>query len=215
MSKFENLIGERYGRLEVVSFAGYHEQPSGKRRTLWRCRCDCGNYVDVMAVNLKKGNTKSCGCYNIESIKSRFTKHGDRHCRLYSIWSNMKTRCYDKSNKTYEKYGARGIRVCDEWLNSYEAFKAWAVSNGYDESLSIDRIDVNGDYCPQNCRWVDAVVQANNRTNTLYVSAHGETHSLSEWASLCGVKYHTLYARIFKAHVSPDLAIPFQNKLAV
>ena len=143
-----------------------------------------------------------------EGISKHRQRHGDRHTRLYSIWTNMKTRCCNESATDYDKYGGRGIGICDEWINDYLAFKNWALSNGYDETLSIDRIDVNGPYSPQNCRWANAKTQANNRTNTIFVTAHNQTHSLSEWSSLSGVRYHTLYARLFKLHMSPQEAIP-------
>ena len=160
-----------------------------------------------MSSNLKKGNSKSCGCLNMESILDRTVKHGDRHTRLYRIWCNMKGRCYNKNIPGYQRYGGRGISVCDEWLNDYVAFRDWALANGYDDSLSIDRIDVDGEYSPYNCRWEDARVQANNRTNTVIIDAHGESHTLSDWAKLTGIKYHTLYARIYKLGISAEEAI--------
>lgn len=104
-------------------------------------------------------------------------------------------------------YGGRNIKICEEWANSYILFKEWALSNGYNDSLSIDRIDVNGDYSPENCRWADAILQANNRRNTLYIDFNGETHTVSEWAKIFGIKYHRLYARLFK------LGIPLNEAL--
>lgn len=204
MSKLEDLTGLQFGDLTVIEFDGFHTQPSGKRRSCWKCICKCGKTVSVMSSNLKKGNSKSCGCLGRKNAILASTKHGDRHSRLYSTWTNIKSRCSDIENM---KYGGRGIKMCDEWANDYLAFKEWALRNGYNDSLSIDRIDVNGNYSPENCRWADATLQANNRRNTLYVDFNGEIHTVSEWAKIIGVKYHTLYARIFR------LSIPLEEAL--
>lgn len=212
MPKLEDITGNRYGRLTVIEFAGFHEQPSGRRRSQWRCRCDCGNEVIVQTFNLKSGNSKSCGCYNAESIKDRSTTHGCRHTRLYAIWTNMKTRCYNKGETSdYMNYGGRGIKMCEEWRDSFEPFRDWALKNGYDDSLSIDRVDVDGAYEPSNCRWVDAKLQANNRRNTISVSSNGETRTLSEWSRITGIKYHTIYARMKRLGMSQEEAINYSK----
>lgn len=147
-------IGQRYGRLVVI------EKTDRKQGTshIWKCKCDCGNVVEVPTCRLGK-STFSCGCYKIESHRI----HNESKTRLYNIWVLMKARCYRKSSPNYKNYGGRGISICDEWIHSYESFKKWALENGYADNLSIDRIDVDGNYCPENCRWADKTIQSNNR----------------------------------------------------
>ncbi len=207
--KRENLIGQKFGRLEVLSKADPYIYPNGKKRTRWLCRCDCGNIIKAEHTNLKSGNTKSCGCFHRDQIIASSTKHGDRKTRLYRIWSNMKNRCFNQADKTYKRYGGRGITVCSEWAESYELFKEWALSSGYhdDKDCSIDRIDTNGNYTPDNCRWSNPIEQANNRRNTLRYEYRGQIHTLSEWSKITGIKYHTLFARIKKLHWSIEDAL--------
>lgn len=132
--------------------------------------------------------------------------HGESKTRLYNIWDNMKARCYRVSGRGYEHYGGRGIRICDEWLNSYEAFAKWARENGYSDDLSIDRIDVNGDYTPDNCRWVDVYVQANNRTDNVFLTVDGKTKTMSEWSRVTGINKKTIEERL-KRGMSDEEAV--------
>lgn len=162
--KLCNLTGQRFGRLVVVrrSDRGY------RGGTIWECRCDCGAVTHVYANHLKSGVTQSCGCLARELSISSKQRHCETGSRLYRVWACMKTRCYTPSNTSYERYGGRGIGVCDEWRNSYEAFRDWAYANGYNPEAkrgecTIDRIDVNGDYSPDNCRWVSNSVQQRNK----------------------------------------------------
>ena len=133
------------------------------KRTRWVCRCECGSEVVVEAYSLKTGHTQSCGCFQREATSAANRTHGKRKTRLYRIWVCMKTRCYQKSYHAYRHYGGRGITVCDEWLNNFQGFYDWANANGYSDELSIDRIDVNGCYSPQNCRWVTMAEQNKNK----------------------------------------------------
>lgn len=118
------------------------------------------------------------------------------HHRLYHIWFDMKRRCYQKQNKRWEKYGGRGIKVCPEWVNNFQAFFDWSMANGYADNLTIDRIDMDGDYSPDNCRWADEIQQANNRSNNHYITYHGETKTMMEWSRELVVSYTTLRRRI-------------------
>ena len=144
--------------------------------------------------------------------KIKNIKHNLHDTRLYNIWSGIKQRCYYKSHHDYKNYGARGIKICDEWLNDFKSFYNWAMANGYDENAprgkcTIDRIDVNGDYEPKNCKWVDIKVQANNKRTNCYVTFNGETHTIAEWSKIYKIPYFTLYARLFKLNWNFERAI--------
>lgn len=191
------MIGNRYGRLFVIDKAEPHISKSGRAYTAWLCRCDCGNTVVVIGDNLKRNKTHSCGCYQKEFLSCRMKTHGESEYRLYGIWEQMRNRCYRKSVLHYSDYGGRGIIVCDEWKNSYESFRDWALVNGYQDNLSIDRINNDGNYEPDNCRWVSAAQQANNRRSNRLITYNGETHNVSEWAKILNKNPKSLYSRIY------------------
>lgn len=167
MAKLIDLTGQKFGRLTVVKKLGHY-----KGNALWLCECECGNKKIVRSDALRSNRIRSCGCLKKEQNKINLnqTKHNKENTRLYSVWVNIKTRCYNKNNKTYKYYGQRGISLCKEWKEDFMSFYNWAFANGYDENAkrgvcTIDRIDVNGNYEPKNCRWISIQEQQKNKRN--------------------------------------------------
>ena len=191
------MPNQKFGRLTVIG----EIEPITKDH-FTKVRCDCGNEKIVRYGNLRNGTTKSCGCLVKEHLNKKNFRHGatirGKMHRLYRIWHGMNVRCYDKNNKAYCNYGGRGITICDEWKNDYLAFKEWAINNGYSDELTIDRIDNNKGYSPQNCRWANAYVQMNNRNFNHKVTYNGETHTLAEWEKLTGIKQTKIRQRLKK-----------------
>ena len=190
---FVNLVGHKFNRLTVISRCGTNSSGAA----LWDCECDCGNHVVVRSADLTRGHSKSCGCYNLEALSKR-GKHWKSKSRLYNIWTSLKGRCYNPNDRAYDDYGKRGITVCDEWKNSYILFEKWAMNNGYNQGLSIDRIDVNGNYEPSNCRWTNDIIQARNRRNSVFVSYHGKEATLEEMCQILDVNVNTIRSRMNK-----------------
>ena len=201
MSRSINMSNVRFGRLVAVKRVEDHIEPSGNRIFIWDCQCDCGNSVNVAGYLLRRGTTKSCGCLKREIDLTRLRSHGKSNTRLYKIWLMIKQRCTNPKNSAFMRYGGRGIEMCDEWSTNYLNFYNWAMENGWDDKKdlneqSIDRIDVNGNYEPSNCRFSDRITQANNTRSNHFITYQGKTHTVAEWSRITGVNYHTLLTRI-------------------
>lgn len=194
MKRIKNdLTGKKYGRLLVLGI-----DDRGTRKTYWNCQCDCGNIKSVRADSLISGSIQSCGCLKKEVDKINLSanhKHKMSGTRIYFIWQGIKDRCYNINNTRYLRYGGRGIKVCDEWLNDFSAFYEWAMNNGYSDELTIDRIDNSGNYNPNNCRWVNKKTQANNRETNIKITIGNATKTLSEWCDIFEIDYKKIYAR--------------------
>lgn len=190
---------QKYGRLTVVDDTKYYFNDSHFHV---KCRCDCGNITYVRPRYLITGRTQSCGCYKRDLNAKHYTIHGLYDDRLYNIWSNMIDRCENPRCKAYKHYGARGISVCDEWHKPI-CFYKWAYASGYSALLTIDRIDVNGDYCPNNCRWVSYKIQARNKRNNVHVQFQGVDWVLADLTDKYNVDYSRVYKRIF--HLGWDI----------
>ncbi len=203
----EDLTGQQFGDLTVVRFShiNYRHEP------LWLCKCSCGCGSVVREAHLKSGHTKTCGHANITLAKRKDGYFPARdHPRLYGVWCAMKSRCYTPSATSYPIYGGRGIEVCEEW-KKFPPFCEWALANGYDETAPIgvctlDRIDVNGNYEPHNCRWVNSETQANNKTNNRYATINGEIDTIANWSRRLGLKRETVTARMHRGQ-SPEEAL--------
>lgn len=189
-----DLTGQRFGRLTAIATVGKTKNGN----YLWECACDCGKHTVVASGGLRSGSIVSCGCYIRDITSKRSKTHGESKTRLYKIWVLMKNRCYDQNATNYKDYGGRGISVCDEWRHSYPAFSAWAKQNGYADGLSIDRIDNRKGYSPENCRWVNAFVQGNNKRNNAVFTINGEAKTVTQWAREYGINPITVFSRLYK-----------------
>lgn len=189
----KDLTGNKYGKLTVINRAA-----NRGRRTYWLCKCECGNTKEVRGDHLTSGKINSCGCI--------VRKHGKEGTRLYNIWRSMLSRCEKENNISYKDYGARGIIVCDEW-HDIDNFFSWAIDSGYNDTLTIERKDYNGNYEPSNCRWATRKEQANNRRSNHLLEYNGETHNISEWASITGIDARKIENRINKLHWSIERSL--------
>lgn len=189
-----DLTGQRFGRLTVVRYSG----SDSNYRTRWECKCDCGNYKIVKTIDLTRGATRSCGCLRKEAVKNQKQMYPEdvRNKRLRYIWHGMRRRCNDSKSNYFYRYGQRGIKVCDEWNNDYVAFARWALQNGYNDHLTLDRIDNDGNYEPSNCRWITEKEQHRNTSTCRYYTHNGVTKTLIEWAEEYGIHKNTLSQRL-------------------
>lgn len=194
MMKYKCISGQKFGRLTAL-----YRLHNTKGRTKWLCVCECGNLVEVLSNSLLSNRTKSCGCLHNEIssiVGKRNTKHKKCNHRLYRVWSTIKDRCYNMNSKDYNNYGGRGIKMYDDWRNDFQVFYEWAMSNGYDDNLTIDRIDNNGNYEPNNCRWFTITQQNRNKRTCKYYTIGGETRCLSEWCEIYNVRYSKVWQRV-------------------
>jgi len=205
--KFEDLTGRRFGRLIVTKM---HSHGTKNTPIKWECICDCGKTTIVRVNDLRWGKTQSCSCLQREKVKR--TIHGDSKTRLHRIWRQIHSRCSNANLKDYKNYGGRGIIICSEWYE-YILFRDWALSNGYSDDLTIDRINVNGNYEPNNCRWTTKTVQANNTRSNHYITYKGKRQTLAQWSRELNIDYFVLKSRI-RYHWSIKRAFtePIQNK---
>ena len=205
--KREFASGERFGYWEVI-------KETKDRKVL--CRCECGTEKEVQKKHLLSGKTTSCGCFRNQKASERMkknnpynVKHNMYKSRLYGIWNGLKDRCYNSNNAQYHNYGGRGIKVCEEW-QEFIPFKEWALNNGYTDTLTLDRTDFDGDYEPNNCRWITIQAQQYNKRNNHLLTYNGRTQTLIEWAKERGIKYNTLQARICRGHWSVGRALGYE-----
>lgn len=208
----ELQAGQQFGYWTIIKLSHFIQDykkdgTKNGRRYYYLCRCKCGTEKTVAELSLKNGSSKSCGCYfYTNEVKQKISEgqktHGYSKTRLYKIWIGIKTRCYGNPNRYgYNDYGGRGIKMCSEWKNNFLPFREWALNNGYDETAkkgkcTIDRIDVNGDYSPENCRFISIKEQMNNRRKTTFITYKGQTKPMSEWCKEYGIKINTAHKRI-------------------
>lgn len=192
------LSGMKFGKLTAIERVGKNKHGM----LLWNCKCDCGNETVVAGGALKSGHTQSCGCSCLEHAKHLNRKHGKSSSRLYHLYYGILQRCNNPKAPAFNHYGGRGIEVCKEW-DTWEAFQKWALANGYKDGLTIDRIDVNGNYEPSNCRWVTQAEQMRNTRKTVYLEYQGERKSISEWCEKYGLNHGAVSTRIRRGWSDP------------
>ncbi|MBG9504002.1 hypothetical protein ABE47_31500 [Bacillus thuringiensis] len=202
MTKTVNLTGKRFGRLTAV-----RRDTSSNKTFLWVCQCDCGKEKIVRSYDLRDEKVKSCGCLHAEKVKTNTRTHGKSNTLIYKIWCSMKARCYRKTCKDFHDYGGRGIIMCDYWRNNFMSFYEWSMTNGYEEGLSIDRINNDGIYEPLNCRWVTQAKQARNKSNNRFITVDRITKTLADWCKFYKVHISTAHSRLKKGKTSKEIFI--------
>jgi hypothetical protein len=211
---YKDITGEKFGKLTAIKFVERKDD-----KTYWLFKCDCGNEV-IKNMGSAGNGTNSCGCLKKEqdiknlNLDKSFSKGLYDH-KLYSVWQSMRDRCYNSNNHAYKDYGERGVRICDKWLgeNGFINFYDWSLENGYKEKLTIDRIEVNGNYEPDNCRWATMKEQGNNRRNNTSITIKGETKNLGEWCSIFNINRKTVSTRIHRGETPLEAITYIINKL--
>ena len=214
----KDLKGQTFHRLTVVGFAGYmKESPNShpsKTAAYWFAECTCNKSILVLGSSLLAGQTSSCGCFKRESsaeyCRRTKRKHGQVATKLYYVWTGLRTRCNNPRNTNFKYYGGRGITYAKEW-ESFENFCDWALASGYKDGLSIERIDVDGNYCPENCTWIPHSDQQKNKTNAVLITKEGETHSVAEWSRITGLTDSTIRNRV-KVYSDPNIILSLDNR---
>lgn len=195
-----DIVGNKYYKLSVCEYLGKNKNS----KHIYSCNCDCGKQTVVTRNNLMSGNTKSCGCLYKEINHVTNYIHGgtsrNKRENLYMVWDSIKSRCNNPNHHAYKRYGGRGIKMCDEWENDYNAFREWSINNGYQDNLTIDRIDNNGNYSPDNCRFVSYKANERNKNNNHKITFNGKTMCLTEWSDETGISYGVLNQRINIRH---------------
>ena len=188
MNRFKDISNLKFGKLTPIRIVGKTNTGNGGG-ALWLCKCDCGNEKTVRQSDLHSGHVTSCGCAKFE----RFSEYKNYSKRLIKTYHSMKERCLNKNNKAFKNYGGRGINICKEWTDDIFEFCKWAIANGYNDKLTLERIDVNSDYCPCNCTWILRKEQSKNRRNSNLITYNGQTKCLSEWARLINQERKLIY----------------------
>lgn len=210
MARIKDLTGQKFGRLTIIKEV--EKDKNNKSQCL--CICECGNEKIIRKSDLRTGKIKSCGCIKKEILSKRQKKHGKTRTRLYRIWCNIKSRCKNKKVPCYKYYGGKGIILYEEWQN-FEPFYEWAINNGYQENLTIDRIDINNNYEPKNCRWVDRKTQSRNQSTNHLITYNNETHCINEWAEIKCLTKAAIHNRIkYGWSIEKILTTPLRRKYA-
>lgn len=222
MGKFLNITGQKFGRLMAIRFDHKEEKIKGRRKYFWLFKCDCGKEIIHQSALVKIGNTRSCGCLWEENSKNLILKstiHGMRKTRFWNIWRAMKHRCLNKDSVYYKYYGARGIKICDRWLkfenfrkDMYQSYLEHVEKLG-ERNTQIDRINNNGNYEPENCKWSTCREQCNNRRNNHFLTFQGQTLTIAQWARKLNINVKTLKSRIliYKWSTEKSLTTPIKH----
>lgn len=207
----KDLMGRKFNSWTVI---GFSHVSGGK--SYWKCQCECGTTAIKRVNQLTQGISKDCGCskaFKLQNIKNS-NKELKMNTRISSIWYGMHDRCQNPNHSKYHNYGGRGIKICEEWYD-FNNFYQWAISNGYAKNLELDRIDVDGNYSPDNCRWITHKKQCDNKRNTLYITVNGATHTINEWSKITGIKRNTLMSRYLRKELGVNFIRPLRTRAAI